>query len=171
MAFKIKPQNLQRSETTIASKRFDEDTIIWGQNDATPLEIIKAVSESPVTTSCLSIKADFIKGSGFSNKNLEKLVINKNGQTLLELHHQLADIFAYLDGFSVNHKFNAEGRITNAYYIPLENLRFVKPNDDKDPNIRYVKYNPFGGRRNLKRILLRLTHFTTWKMYQDTLRK
>jgi hypothetical protein len=59
---------IQRTESTIASKRFDEDTIIWGQHDAMPLEIIKAVSESPVTTSCLNIKADFIKGNGFSDK-------------------------------------------------------------------------------------------------------
>jgi len=144
-AFHLKPQSLQRSETTNASKRFDENTIIWGEKDALPLEIIKAVSESPVTTSCLNIKADFIKGAGFSNKNLEKLVINKKGQTLLDLHYQLADICAYLDGFAVNHKFNAKGRITNAYYIAIENLRFVKPQDDKDPNISYVKYNPFWG--------------------------
>jgi len=149
-AFHLKPQALQRSETTNASKRFDEDTIIWGEKDALPLEIIKAVSESPVTTSCLNIKADFIKGSGFSDKNLEGLVINKNGQTLLDLHYQLADICAYLDGFAVNHKFNAEGRITNAYYIAIENLRFVKPQDDKDPNISYVKYNPFWGTQEFK---------------------
>jgi len=149
-AFHLKPQALQRSETTNASKRFDEDTIIWGEKDALPLEIIKAVSESPVTTSCLNIKADFIKGSGFSEKSLETLVINKNGQTLLDLHYQLADICAYLDGFAVNHKFNAEGRITNAYYIAIENLRFVKPQDDKDPNISYVKYNPFWGTQEFK---------------------
>jgi hypothetical protein len=148
--FRIKPQALERSESTIASKRFDEGTIIWGSHDSTPLEIIKAVSESPVTTSCLNIKADFIKGAGFSNKTLEGLVINKNGQTLLELHYQLADICAYLDGFAVNHKFNSEGRITNAYYIAIENLRFVKPKHDSDPDIKFVKYNPFWGTTEFK---------------------
>jgi len=149
-AFHLKPQSLKRSETTNASKRFDEDTIIWGVNDALPLEIIKAVSESPVATSCLNIKADFIKGNGFSDKNLEKIVINRNGQTLLDLHYQLADICAYLDGFAVNHKFNAEGRITNAYYIAIESLRFVKPQHDTDPNIKLVKYNPFWGTQEFK---------------------
>jgi len=149
-AFRIKPQALQRSESTNASKRFDEDTIIWGQNDALPLEIIKAVSESPVATSCLNTYADFIKGSGFSDKELEKLVINKTGQTLLDLHYQLAEICAYLSGFAVNHKFNAEGKITNAYYIAIETLRFVKPLDDKNPNITKIKYNPFWGTQEFK---------------------
>ena len=97
---RIDPQNLQRSPSTQNSKRFDEGTIIWGENDALPLEILKAVNDSPVATTCLDLHAEFVKGAGFKTKDLEQLVINKNGQTLWELHCQLADIIVKLKALS-----------------------------------------------------------------------
>jgi len=120
---RIEPNALQRSASTTSSKRFDEGTIIWGENDSFPLEVLKAVDESPTATACLDLHADFIKGGGFSDPNLEKIVVNKNGQTLWELHCELSDIFSKLEGFSVLHKYNAEGGITNAYYIEFDSLR------------------------------------------------
>ncbi len=142
---RIEPQALQRSPSTNSSKRFDEDTIIWGQNDSLPLEILKAVNDSPVATTCLDLHTDFVKGSGFKNKELENLVVNKNGQTLWELHCQLSDIIVKLEGFSVLHRHNRDAAITNAYYIPFDELRFVKPEDDRDPDMKFVKHNPFWG--------------------------
>jgi len=142
---RIEPNALQRSASTTSSKRFDEGTIIWGENDSFPLEVLKAVDESPTATACLDLHADFIKGGGFSDPNLEKIVVNKNGQTLWELHCELSDIFSKLEGFSVLHKYNAEGGITNAYYIEFDSLRFVKPIEDTDSEMVYVKHNPFWG--------------------------
>jgi len=142
---KVEPQNLKRSPSTNNSKRFDEDTIIWGEHDSLPLEILKAVNDSPVATTCIDLHADFIKGSGFNKKELEELVINKNGQTLWELHCQLSEILARLEGFATLNKFNRNGSITNVYYIPLEELRFVKPLEDTDPEMTKVKHNPFWG--------------------------
>lgn len=142
---KIDPVALKRSPSTTSNKRFDEDTIIWGINDSFPLEVLKAVDESPTATACLETHCDFIKGSGFSNPELENKVINKTGQTLWELHCELSDIFSKLDGFSALHKYNADGEITNAYYIEFDSLRFVKPTEDTDDEMTSVKHNPFWG--------------------------
>lgn len=142
---RVEPKALKRSPSTNASKRFDEDTIIWGENDSFPLEVIKSVEESPTTSSCLQKRAEFIKGAGFTDKSLERLVINEKGETLWDIHCQFAEIMSVLEGFSVLHKYNIEGGITEAYYIGFESLRFVKPIEDTDDNILYVKYNPFWG--------------------------
>lgn len=141
----VNPQALKRSPSTTLSKRFDENTIIWGQNDSFPLEVIKSVGDSPTTTSCLQKRAEFIKGSGFTDKSLERLLINEDGQTLWDVHCQFAEIMSVLEGFSALHKYNIDGLITEVYYIGFESLRFVKPEDDTDGNMLYVKYNPFWG--------------------------
>lgn len=163
---KKQPEALKRSPSTTASKRFDEGTIIWGEHDSFPLEVLKAVDESPTATACLDLQADFIKGGGFTDPELEKLKINKTGQTLLELHYELCDIFSKLDGFSVNHKYNPEGGITNAYYIEFDALRFVKPNEDTDPEMVYVKHNPFWGTTEFKKEFT-----TTYGLYNPELLK
>lgn len=139
------PEALKRSPSTTANKRFDEGTIIWGEHDSFPLEVLKAVDESPTATACLETQADFIKGSGFANPELENIVVNKTGQTLWELHCELCDIFSKLDGFSALHKYDSDGGITNAYYIEFDSLRFVKPNEDTDDEMTTVKHNPFWG--------------------------
>lgn len=160
------PQALKRSPSTTISKRFDEGTIIWGENDSFPLEVLKAVDESPTATACLDLQADFIKGGGFTDPELEKIKINKSGQTLWDLHCELSDIFSKLDGFSVLHKYNAEGGITNAYYIEFDSLRFVKPIEDTDPEMLYVKHNPFWGTQEFKKEFT-----TTYGLYNPELLK
>lgn len=143
--FSRSPEALKRDVSTTNQKRWDEDTIIWGENDALPLRILEAVEESPTTTSCLDVHTDFITGSGFSDPGLMNLVIDKEGTTLWELHCQFAEYEAKLEGFSCNFKYNGDGKIAAAYNLPIEFNRFVKPKQDKDKSIRQIKYNPYFG--------------------------
>jgi hypothetical protein len=139
-----KPQALTREISTNAQKNWAEDTILYGEDDALPLRIAKAVQDSPATGSCLDTIAQFIKGSGFSNPDLMKLRVDEQGTTLWELHCMLADSMALFDGFSVNFKFALNGKITNAYRMSFESVRFVKPVGDSK-EITMVKYNPYFG--------------------------
>lgn len=168
---RVEPEALKRSPSTTNSKRFDENTIVWGENDSFPLELMKAVDESPVTTACIDLRSDFIKGAGFTDPLLEKIPINKKGETLYELHCQLADILALLDGFAVLHKYNRELKITSAYYIGFEGLRFVKPNDDTDDEMVYVKHNPFWGTQEFNRKFTETYPLFNLELLPDQIRK
>lgn len=120
-----------------------ENTIIYGEEDALPLKIAKLVADSPATSACVSTRARFTKGAGFSKADLMKLKIDKNGTTLWQLHTQLCDMLALFRGFAVNFKFDAGGGITNAYLLSFESVRLVKPDDLG--YITEVKYNPYFG--------------------------
>lgn len=139
------PEALEREATTLAQKDFLENTLKWGIKNDFPLELAKTVQDSPAASACISTKAKFIKGAGFSDPELMKLKINKRGQTLWDLHCLLSETLALFEGFSVNFKFNEGGGIINAYNMAIENCRFVKPDDDLATNIESIKYNPYFG--------------------------
>ncbi len=140
----FKPQALKREISVNSQKNWQEDTILYGKDDALPLRIAQAVDESPSANSCVSTIAQFIKGAGFSNKELESIKIDENGTTLWQLHCALADSMALFWGFAVNHKYNDDGKITNAYQMSFESIRFTKP-EGNSPYITEIKYNPYFG--------------------------
>lgn len=143
--FKKDPEALERRETTRSQQRYDEHTLIWGENDNFPLKLAQAVEKSPAATSCNGTVSQFIKGSGFTNKDAQKLKLNKKGLTMWSLHCQLSDMLALFDGFSVRFTYNKLRQITNVYVMPFECLRFKKPEDDLQTDFTEVVYNPFFG--------------------------
>jgi len=146
----IKPQAAVRREISTRSQLNSlENTIIYGEDDALPLRITKLTSESPAALACINTTAKYIKGSGFSNKDLMRLKVDKNGTTLWQFHTQLCQWIAQLSGYSVNFKFDASGKITNSYILPFEGVRLVKPDDTG--HISMVKYNPYFGTQEFKK--------------------
>lgn len=143
------PENLKREIATQGQKDGFEDIIIYGPDNAFPLRLAQAVEESPAASSCVDTISKFIKGSGFSDTDLMKIVIDKEGTTLWELHSKLSDSLSVFWGLAVNLKFNREGRITNAYQLSFESCRFSMP-PEKSPYINEIKYNPYFGTSEYK---------------------
>lgn len=145
-----KPQAAVKREISTRSQIFStEDTLIYGEDDAFPLRIAKLVSESPATTACVSTRSRFIKGSGFTNPDLMRIKIDKNGTTLWQLHTQLSDMLALFRGIATQFKFDGAGKITNTYVMSYECVRLTKPDDFGF--INSVKYNPYFGTQEYKK--------------------
>lgn len=138
------PQSLERERTTLSQIDMNERVIRWGDANNLPLLILNAVNKSPTTLSCLSITEKFIKGSGFTEEDLMKLVIDKDGTTLWQLHCQLTTYLTFLESFAVNFKFDGAGRILNSYVLGVESCRFVEP-EEGSKKINFIKFNPYFG--------------------------
>jgi YHS domain-containing protein len=141
------PVALKREKTSNAQKNFSEGTLLYGTDDNLPLRIAKAVEDSPAASSCVDRWGKFIKGGGFSKRELEDILIDDKGTTLWSLHCALAETLATFWGFSVNFKYNGETkpRITCAHSMGFESVRFIKPEDDLNDDITQVIYNPYIG--------------------------
>lgn len=138
------PQDLKREISVTSQTIWSEDTLKYGEDDALPLRIAQAVEESPAASSCIATISKFIKGSGFTDPELQKLVIDKDGTTLWDLHCNLADSLALFWGFAVNFKLNEKGKITNSFQLSFESCRFKAPGEDS-PYITHIMYNPYFG--------------------------
>lgn len=143
------PEALSTELTILAQIRQDEQTIIWGLDDALPLHILTAIAESPVATLCLEKLELFTRGAGFVDEGLMNMVINEDGQTLWDYHCALVQYFVALDGFTTNFKYNVGGKIANAYVLPTESCRFMGQQDTTD--ILGLKYNPYFGTKDYQK--------------------
>lgn len=140
---KPEPEALNTELTLLNQIRQDEMTIVWGKDDALPMHILTAISESPTATACIGKLEMFTKGDGFSDEGLMDLVINKDGQTLWDLHCSLVPYLVQLDGISTNFKYNNKGKILNTFLLPTEGVRFCAEQDSTE--IKGIKYNPYYG--------------------------
>lgn len=146
MAFRVsEPVDLKREATTDNQKDFLENTIKYGEDNAFPLRLAKAVEDSPATSACIRTITKFIKGASFSDKELMKVKVNKRGQTLWDLHTSLSKSLALFEGFAMNFKYNKGYKVAEVYDMSFESLRFVKPADDLATEINEIKYNPYFG--------------------------
>lgn len=115
----------------------------YGPSDRFPLELDKDISESETATSCLSTVQDFIEGFGFSDPELEKLVVNAKEETLWQMHQQTVDSWAEFEGFYWLLRYNALGVVTEIEFLAFENCRLGVP--DSKGYISKIHYNPFFG--------------------------
>lgn len=120
-----------------------EGYLPYFKTDAFPLEWHKAVSESPSAQSCVSTIADFLEGFGFSDENLDKLVVNRKGETFFHIHHEICDSYAEFEGFYWHLMFNGAGQVTEQRVLPFESCRLGMPDDHGI--ISKIYYNPFFG--------------------------
>lgn len=140
-----RPQAIEREEVTRNQVRWDEATIIWGDDDALPLRIMDAVNKSPVAISCLGTIETFTKGSSFTDPGLMEMMVDSEGTTLWQLHEKICQYFTLLDGFAVNFKYSPEGKITSAFNTGFESLRFCQPKVEQSRKINLLKFNPYFG--------------------------
>lgn len=91
----------------------------------------------------MSTLNDFVQGYGFSDGDLEKMVLNTKGDTFFEIHHHTTKEINQNDGFAWLLRYNSLQQVTEWEVIPFENCRLGKP-DDKG-YISHIGYNPYFG--------------------------
>lgn len=140
---KAEPEALKTELVTHGQIRQDENTLIWGLDDALPLHILNAIAESPTATNCIGKIETYTKGSSFTDPGLMELVINEDGQTLWDLHAAICQYYCSLDGFAVNFKYNMRGKILQAFNLALDSCRLAAMPETNV--IHCLKYNPYFG--------------------------
>lgn len=120
-----------------------EGYLPYFKDDCFPLKWHKTISESPSAASCVSTIADFLEGFGFSDTDLEKLIVNSKGETFFQIHQKTGASFAEFEGFYWHFMYDATGKVVEWYFLPFENCRFGKP--DSKGWIDKIYYNPFFG--------------------------
>lgn len=115
----------------------------FGDDDSFPLKWAKLISESPSATSCLSTINSFVQGYGFSDEDLENLIVDSKGGTLFQLHQKTVKDFDQNEGFYWLVRYNMVGKVTEWELLPFENCRLGKPDDSGI--ISKIYYNAFFG--------------------------
>ena len=91
MNFALKIYNLARQPATRQQLSNDKYLPYFDGNDNWPLKWHQAISESTSGSSCVSTIGDFLEGFGFSDPQLEKLIVNSKKETFFQIHPIFVD--------------------------------------------------------------------------------
>lgn len=144
------PKSNRRFEQTFDSnlniKRYDIDNLY-------PNNILLKLNDSPTASGCLDRYVDFIEGNGLHSPQLASAVVNRDGQTLDEIHSLVARDKATFRGFAILVQYDIYCRPCAIYHYPFEQCRLEEPDDDG--NVAHIVVHPDwagGASRGGKRI-------------------
>lgn len=127
-------------------KRYDSDNLY-------PNNILLKINDSPTASGCLERYVDFIEGNGLHSSSLASSVVNRDGQTLDEIHSLFARDKATFRGFAILVQYDVYCRPCGVYHYPFEQCRLEEPDDDG--NVAHIVVHPDwagGASRGGKRI-------------------
>lgn len=105
-----------------------------------PQNVLNIVSASATGMGCLERYRDYIEGDGVVSEALASLKVNKQGETLADIHKLASDDLATFEGFALHVNYNELGQIVSLHGIPFENVRLCEP--DEGGIVRRVAVHP-----------------------------
>lgn len=135
---------------------FSEGYIKDGPRNEFPEYIAQIVYRSPKATAALSRIKEFVIGTGIRD-DLKDLEINKEGDTFLKFHAQIASDFAYLERLSIEILLKGGNSIEGFKHIPVEWVRWGEP-DRETQDVSFCVVNPlfltYESRRHIRKMPL-----------------
>ena len=114
-------------------KRYDSDNLY-------PNNIMLKINDSPTASGCLERYVDFIEGNGLHSSSLASSVVNRDGQTLDEIHSLVSRDKATFRGFAILVQYDVYCRPCGVYHYPFEQCRLEEPDDDG--NVAHIAVHP-----------------------------
>lgn len=135
----------QRS-TPRSSKRFEQpysyahNIKLYDSDNLYPNNILLKINDSPTASGCLERYITFIEGNGLHSSLLASSVINRDGQTLDEIHALVARDKATFRGFALLVQYDIFCRPCDIYHYPFEQCRLEEP--DAVGNVAHIVVHP-----------------------------
>jgi hypothetical protein len=133
-------------QTTKATERFKQPyngrlgIKMYDADNLYPNNILLKVADSPTASGCLERYTAFIEGNGLHSSLLANAEVNRNGQTLDEVHALLAADLAAFGGFAVLVQYDIYCRPCGVEHIPFEQCRLEEC--DADGNVAHIAVHP-----------------------------
>jgi hypothetical protein len=132
------------------------DVFYYDRDNLYPNKIKSMAKRSQTCTTAIETESKFVIGQGFSDENLNDLVINREGQTLGDMLSHASNERSTFKGFALHFNYNIFGEIIEAQEIAFETLRWHKDLDKlvyrrdwscrisqvNNPQITYHLFNP-----------------------------
>lgn len=135
---------LSQIERRIIVRQLKQWGIIgYDLDNAYPQRMLEMVGQSPTAKQCWGIRAKYIAGNGFEEKDLGETIINDKKLTLAKLLKRVAVDKALFTGFAIHVHYNANFEISELSYIKFEDVRQGDPDDETRKDM-YAVYFDWG---------------------------
>ena len=111
-----------RDDKSLGVQMYDIDNLY-------PQRVRNAINSSGTGTACTNLLAKHLRGRGYKDDALDKLIVNEKRQTLGEVHKLLCNDRAMYLGFAFHVTYNALLQPMSIKHIPFEFIRLSLPDD------------------------------------------
>lgn len=101
----------------------------FGSDNLYPQNISAITSASGTAQLCISRYRKFVEGYGFNNEFFSAMEVNREGETMDDLLHHVADDVTRFGGFALHVNYNVLGEITEVNFVPFEQCRLKETNE------------------------------------------
>ena len=123
------------------------DFIAWGTDNRYPDYLFSLYEDCATLQTIINGTVDFVCGNDIScNLQMFEKTVNKNGDTILDIIQRISTDYLIFGGFALQVIRNANGEISELYWIDFNKLRSDKKNevffysDEWDKSYGRVKY-------------------------------
>ena len=94
-----------------------------------PQAVLYSIASSGTASACQDEMRKFLRGNGFSNLDLENLVVNADGETLATIHDSVCNTRATFKGYYLHIGYNGLLEANSIRVIPFEQVRLLLADD------------------------------------------
>ena len=94
-----------------------------------PQAVMYAIASSGTASACQDEMRKFLRGNGFSNIDLETLVVNADGDTLATVHNRVCGYRSIFRGYYLHIGYNGLLEANSIRVIPFEQVRLLLADD------------------------------------------
>ncbi|MBQ8712371.1 MAG: hypothetical protein IJ551_06075 [Prevotella sp.] len=112
----------------------------YGRDNLYPQRMLDLIQNSPTGGTCLDRYARFIEGAGLEDETLAGFICNRQGDTVNDILHMIAEDMAKHHGFAVHVNYNMMGQIVELQHVHFESCRLEE--EDDLGNVAYINIHP-----------------------------
>lgn len=111
-----------KDNTSLGIQNYDLD-------NAYPQRVKNIIAASGTGSACAELLKKHLRGRGFANEFLDKVVVNARGETLGDLHNLLTEDRSLFKGFAFHIGYNPLLKVVSLTHVPFEYIRLGLPDD------------------------------------------
>lgn len=112
----------------------------YDRDNLYPQNVMAICQSSKTGNACLERFRDFMEGDGLASSLLSEYRVNRQGETLGDIHSLISQDLATFNGFALHVNYNAFGKISDLHWVPFENVRLEEA--DEEGVIKRVAIHP-----------------------------
>lgn len=123
------PRNYKHRQRNIANR--GRDIINYDSDNAYPQRVLQVLMASSTGVACSNLYAKFIYGNGFTDLDIQNLIINRKQQTAGQLLRLISKDYARFGLFAIHVNYNANYEIAEFTRIDPRYVRFGLPDTNE----------------------------------------
>lgn len=124
----------------VESVQRGKDIVTFGEDNKYPTFLTNLYSDCSLLQTLVNGTSQFVSGNGFTNEELDTIIVNPSGETLYDLAQKISLDYILFGAFSLQVRRNAFGDIIALDYVDVQKVRLSDDGKTVYYNSKWERY-------------------------------